>query len=325
MKKSLLYLFTLIFYISFGQTESLINQVQYGATLKAKFELSPNSKNEPIINFRISANAGIGSKWLVNELYPTVNGEVQFYNGGLGSRSMKGSRYTTFDAVLAFTLTAGHLHSNFLETDYHFERNVPLRYFADFAIPSLQNPYNYSISLGTNLIFTCDKGKWFQRLGFININHSRFQFSYYNDGTPFQYALLGDYYDRHYTGGGVLSYNGDFGTIEQLKSYRLEISYHKFSGFNKNSFEFANLINASNVDYLEVDQQNYNKSLWRFNLQSLDHHNGFGLATTFYNSVRFDGQHYIHWLINNSYHIVPYKNYVAFEPSGYLLTNNFKK
>lgn len=325
MKKGLSFLFILIFHVSFGQNESLINQLQYGATVKAKFEFSPNSKNEPCIIFKVSVSGGIGSNWLVNELYPTINGEIQFYNGGLGSRSDIGNRYQTVDFILALTLSAGHVHSSFLNSNNLTSRNVPLRYFADFTIPALQNPYNYSISLGTNLIFTLDKGRYFQRLGFLNVNHSRFQFSYYNDGTPFQYVLLGDYYDRYYTGGGVLSYDGDFGNLDQLKSYHFEISYHKFSGFNKNSFELANLINASNVDYLTEEQQYYNKSQWRFNLQSSNFDNGFGFATTFYNSVHFDGQHYIHWLINNAYHLVPYKNYVTYEPSGIFLSNNFLK
>jgi hypothetical protein len=305
--------------IGYSQWESLIDQTQYGATLKAKIEFSTKSKNEPLINFRLSSCMGIASRWLADELYPSVNAELQLYNGGLGSRSLPKSRYFTFDGIVAFTLTAGHLHANYDNERATINRAVPLRYFADFALPALQNPYNYSISLGTNLVFTTDCGRMTQRLGFLNLNHSGVQLSYYNDGTPFQHFFLGDGRDRYYTGGGVLSYNNGFGNYDQLRSYSFEASYHKFSGYNQNSFELSNSINASNVDYKNTDQKFYNKSLWKFNAQSNDTNHGFGMALSAYNSVRFDGQHLIHWLIDNSYHIVPYNYSIAIEPSFYIV------
>lgn len=322
--KNVIYLFFFLNFIAHSQEESLIDKVQYGGTLKAKIEFTPNSKNEPLINFRISSCLGIASKWLADELYPSVNTEIQLYNGGLGSRSLPQSRYFTLDGIVAFTLTAGHLHANFSDHMATVNRNIPLRYFADFAIPAIQNPYNYSISLGTNLVFTTDSGRMAQRLGFLNLNHSGLQLSYYNDGTPFQHFFLGDGRDRYYTGGGVLSYNNGFGTYDQFQSYSFEASYHKFSGYNQNSFELSNSINASNVDYKNTDQRYYNKSLWKFNVQSNDTYNGFGVAFSAYNSVRFDGQHLIHWLIDNSFHIVPYTISIHAEPSYYITSSNFK-
>lgn len=322
----LLYLILSLLYTSsiISQSNSLIDEIQYGASIKAKIELDFKKNNEPCINFRISTSTGIAGKWMVNELYPSVNAELQLYNGGIGSRmDSLNCHPTTFEAAVALTLTAGHLHSKYLKTETEYGRNVPLRYFSDFAIPSLQNPFNYSISLGTNLVFYSDLDKSFQKVGFLNINHSRFQLSYYNDGMPFQFLLLGDDYDRYHTGGGILSYDGDIGTLDQLKSYHFELSYHKFSGFTKDAFELGNSINSSNVDYKDPGQINYNKSLWKLNIQSSDANNGFGLAFSSYNSVRYDGQHMIHWLIDNSFHIVPYKNYISIEPSSYFVTNKF--
>jgi hypothetical protein len=323
--KKLLFILFLQSVLSYSQSESLIDKVQYGATLKAKLEFTPNSKNESVVNFRLSSNIGIAGKWMADELYPAINTEFQLYNGGLGSRSLPKNRYLTLDAIVALTLTAGHLHSNFADVNSVINRRNPLRYFADFAVPSLQNPYNYSISLGTNLVITSDSGRAFQRLGFLNLNHSGLQLSYYNDGTPFQHFFLGDGKDRYYTGGGMLSYNNGTGTYEQFKSYSFEISYHKFSGYNQNSFELSNSLNASNVDYKATDQRYYNKSLWKFNAFSNDVYNGFGLALSAYNSVRFDGQHLIHWLIDNSFHIVPYNASFTIEPSYYITSTNFKQ
>lgn len=316
---------SIITFSAFSQNEQLINQLQYGATIKAKIELSPNSKNEPDINFRISSSFGVASKWLSDAIYPSINGEIQFYNGGMGSRSKPGNRYNTIDGILAFTITSGHLHDSFKEGTFSAIRNNPLRYFADFAIPSMQNPYNYSLSLGTNLVFTSDGARRFQRLGFANLNHSGIQLSYYNDGTPFQHFLLGDGKDRYYTGGGVVSYNKGYGNMGELRSYSVEISYHKFTGFNLTSFELANSLSASNVDYKESYQQEFNKSLWKFNFMSNDKNQGVGLALSFYNSNRFDGQHMIHWIINNSFHLVPYEYYYIIEPSYFSTATNFKK
>ncbi|WP_026710702.1 hypothetical protein [Flavobacterium filum] len=308
----------------YSQNERLIDKVQYGFTLKAKLELDFKKNDEPLINFRVSSSMGIASRWIINELYPSINSELQLYNGGLGThKDSLNCNKTTFEAIIAFTLTAGRLNSKYLDNSI-LARNVSLRYFSDFAIPSLQNPYNYSISLGTNLVFYSDLNKSFQKVGFLNINHSRFQLSYYNDGMPFQYFLLGDDYDRYHTGGGILSYDGDIGGINELKSYHFELSYHKFSGYSKNSFELANSINSSNVDYRDSNQIKYNKSLWKLNIQSFNANNGIGIALSSYNSVPFDGQHLIHWIIDNAFHIVPYKSYNCIEPSIFMISNNFK-
>lgn len=308
----------------FSQADNLINQAQYGATLKAKIEFAPNTENRPAVIFRLSSSVGVAGKWLSEDIYPSVNCEFQFYNGGLGSRSDSLTRYNTFDAILAFTMTAGNPDESFRRNIEPITRNVPLRYFADFAVPSMQNPYNYSVSLGTNLIWSTDGARLFQRIGFFNLNASGVQLSYYNDGTPFQHALLGDGKDRYYTGGGVLSYNNGYGSINELRSYSIEISYHKFTGFNLSSFELANSLSLSNVDYREEYQKNFNKSLWKFNFLSNNHHQGVGGALSFYNSNRFDGQHQIHWIVNNSFHIVPYKSFIAIEPSYYIIGSNFK-
>ena len=324
MNSKFIYFFLLF---GFGFTsfpQNKIDQIQYGATLKAKITINPYSKNEPNINFRISSNIGIAGNWLTKNLYPSVNAEFQIYNGGLGSKNFGENKKITVDGILAFTLTSGSLKGNFESNSILENTNNPLRYFADFAIPSLQNPFRSSVSVGSNLVFTTDRERNFQQVGFLNVNHSSFQISYYNDGTPFQYFLFGDGKDRYYTGGGIISYNAGFGEFDQLKSYSFELSYHKFTGFNQNSFEMSNSINASNVDYKNEEQKYYNKSLWKFNLQSNDINNGLGIAFSAYNSIRYDGQHLIHWLKDNSFHIVPYNTYYALEPSFYSISNSFK-
>ncbi|WP_288906424.1 hypothetical protein [uncultured Flavobacterium sp.] len=325
MKLKVYYLFLFIPFFLHSQSSTLINRFQYGATVKAKIEFRYPKHQEPFLNFRISTSAGIAGRWIVDELYPSANTEIQFYNGGLGSDSRPDARKLTLDAILAFTLTTGKLSSFYKSENINLTRNVPLRYFSDFAIPSLQNPYNYSASLGTNFAFTTDGNKSFQRIGFLNFLFGEgVQFSYYNDGTPFQYTKTGDGKDRYYTGGGILSYSHGNGQLTSFKSYQFELSYQKFTGFTQNSFELSNSLNTSNVDYKDTNQKYYNKSLWKFNIQSNNENNGYGLAFAYYNSIGYDGQHLIHWLISNSFHLVPYGRNFTIEPSSYLINNGFK-
>lgn len=326
MKLFITYSFLFIFVKSFSQTDPLINQIQYGATIKAKIELRRFKHDEPDLNFRISASAGIAGKWMIDELYPSLNAEVLFYNGGLGSDSRIGYRKLTLDGILCLTMTTGR-PNYYYRSDYRNNfRNVPLRYFLDFAIPSLQNPYNYSGSLGTNFVFTTDRNKSIQKVGFLNVLFGEgIQFSYYNDGTPFQYINTGDGKDRYYTGGGMISYSNHKGEMSSFNSYSFELTYHKFTGYTQNAFELGNVLKSANVDYKDQSQKYYNKSLWKFNFQANEEHQGYGLALAYYNSTRYDGQHYIHWVVNNSFHLVPYPGNVTVEPSSFFINNGFKK
>lgn len=292
------------------------NNFQYGFSFKGKLEIGAK-KGSPLIKFRFSANAGIGSEWIYEGLYPTFNTELEFYNGGLGSRKGKNNRTVwSFDVICALTMTAGirnHFQQKYTGLLQH--RNVPLYYFADFVNPALQNPYSNSLSLGTNLIFA--SGRETQRVGFLNLHpYEPIQLSYYNDGTPFGIMGLGDGKDRYYTGGGVLSYHLPLYTAVN----QFEASYHKFTGFTLNAFELSNEMNLSYVYYDDMTQSDYNKSRWSIGVANVD--KGFGLNVTDYNTVNWDGQHLIHWIIFNAFHLVSESPYRSIEPSYFYKTSN---
>jgi hypothetical protein len=299
----------------FSNSQSL----QYGVSLKAAVEFNCGGYKQPNPNIRISINGGIASYFLNTSVYPSLNEEIEMYNGGIGSKNRfgKGSPFT-LDFITAITVTAG-IKDHFIASKSYLLKNryAPLYYFSEFIRPCLQNPYSYSISAGTDFIFSTDKEKTSQRIGFLNIHFDRVQVSYYNDGgTPVNQTHLGDMKDRYYTGGAVISYNGPINTF--LNDVRL--SYSKFTGFTKNAFEASNKLNLAYVYYHDQEQKFYNKSTWSVSAGNVT--NGWELGVRSYNYVVQDVQHLIHFGLLDSYHIVPYKPYTSIFAGYNLLDNN---
>ncbi|MGC4103419.1 polymorphic toxin type 23 domain-containing protein [Ferruginibacter sp.] len=289
--------------------------LQYGFSVKAQVEFSTVTKTQPV-HFRVAVAGGVGSSFIDNNIYPTFNTELQIYNNGLGSsKPGKKKPGVNLDLVTALTLTAGV--KDFLQqsrAQLFRDRNVPLYYFADFGLPALQNPFAYSFSIGTNLIFNNDKDKAFQRTGFLNFHFNRFQISYSNDGgVPLSGIYLGDRKDRFYTGDVLFSYHGKPYTAVNL----VELSYHKFTGYTLNSFEASNQFDFAYVNYKKTAQRFYNKSLFVLNVANPV--KGYGVNVKLYNKTKWDVQHLIHWSIYNSYHIVPYKEHLSFSGVYYLV------
>ncbi len=284
------------------------NGLQYGFSVKAQIEFSTVKQTQPP-HLRLAVTGGIGSSFINNNIYPTLNTELLMYNGGLGS-SKPGYKKPaiTIDFITALTLTTG-IKDFFQQSSQQLllNRNVPLYFFTDFGTPALQNPFANSFSIGTNFIFTNDRNKKKQRTGFVNFHVNRFQISYGNDGgVPLSDIYLGDRKDRYYTGSAMLSYHGKPHTAVNL----VELSYHKFTGYTQNSFEASNQFDFAYVNYKKQEQRFYNKSMVTLNLANPV--KGYGISTKLYNKTNWDVQHLIHWSIFNSYHIVPYKAHLSF-------------
>jgi hypothetical protein len=305
---SLLTMVTSISIISLqAQKRELIGQndlaQQYGFSAKLLMEIPMSKAFRPIFNFSISG--GVGSNFAVAEVHPSVNVEVLFYNGGLGSAKPRNKTPTFIvDIIAAFTVTGGLKNLAYGSDAYSYvNRNIPLYYFSNFGNPSLQNPFNSSLSLGTNLIWSFDRNKAFQRVGFLNIHVDRFQVSYYNDGGFLMWQLnLGDRRDRFYTGGAVISYHGS--PVDPINF--AEVAYHKFTGHSRNAFEASNELDLSFVNYKDPRQQFYNRSMLHFSIGNP--HDGWGANVRYYNDTVSDFQHVIHKLMYNAFHICHYKS-----------------
>jgi hypothetical protein len=312
--KSLLLISCMTCLVATSQThfETVANPLgyQWGFSLKATIEFSLKKNTQKTV-FRLCGDLGMASEFLANAIYPSINVEAQIYNGGLGSmrRSSYNKPAVDMDFIIAFTVTTGfnnRFATGKVSPEIADERMKPLYYFADFVNPALQNPYDYSLSLGTNVILSTDENKTVQRIGFLNAHLSSVQFSYYNDGgTPFDQLHTGDGKDRYYTGGAVISYTGK----QQDPINHIELSFHKFTGYTKNAFEVSNKLNLAYVDYYKTDQKFFNKSMWSFTVSNPI--KGYGATIKRYNYTKWDVQHLIHWSSFNSYHLVPYDDYFA--------------
>ncbi|WP_397362743.1 hypothetical protein [Olleya sp. R77988] len=280
--------------IATAQVKTTIEQsnsddFQFGGALKLTFEV------QKFTNFRLSIAAGAGKKIEgLNYIYPAINTEIQLYNGGIGSSLLYSKqRQLILDFIISFNVTGGIRE---VGTYGYATRYNPLNYFSDLSAKPLQNPYYNSLSLGSNYIISSDKNRENQLIGIFNLNVERtFQFTYYNDGTPFR-NTLGDGYDRYYTGGGIFSYYGNYNDAIN----HIALSYHKFTGYQRNAFEMANHLQIDFIPYKDVQAFYYNQSRWRFAVGNYD--TGFSGHVSIYDNPKLDVQDYIHLTIDNAYH-----------------------
>lgn len=289
------------------------NKVQYGFGIRMAGSIEAK---RPV--FRVAANVGIGYE-LAAVAYPTYHVQLQLYNGGIGTNYVR-PRYNALsgDLAQALTLTLGgrRAYRRMIAADYAL-RNSPLYYFSDFCPPALQNPFGYSVSIGTNFIagWGRGRGRW-QRAGFFNLHAGAFQLGYSNDGTPFTDYWLGDGKDRYYTGDGFVAVH--LSRKWEINTYM--VSYHKFTGYYYKAFEVANSLYLANVDYGDTVQQYFNRSVYHFSVSSIDR--GVSVSFDLRNRYFKDVQHLIHlndyWVL----HQVPYR-YVQGISASYFRTTSF--
>jgi hypothetical protein len=301
------------------------SNLQYGVSARLVLDIpwfsdqgapsQPQKGKPPRVWYRLSLTGGVSSNFAVSNVHPSLHAEFLIYNGGLGSQQpiySAGSRMI-LDFIWGMTLTAGvdNLLRDGKRESLEY-RNVPLYFFSNFAMPPLQNPYDYSVSIGTNLIFTTDWNRRNQRVGFINGHACAAQISYYNDGGPPIYqAYLGDRRDRYYTGGLLLSYHANRYNVVNL----VELAFQKFTGYTNNAFEACNEMDFSFVNYKDTTQNAYNKSVWTISISNPEKH--YGAYVALYNYDKLDIQHWLHRVGSHSYHTTPTAPFVSVGGSAF--------
>lgn len=293
MRKIIL-IFTLFYFLLLQSQTNDINDIQYGVALKTTIDL-----NFQYPNFNIAVSGGVGGHpFDYAEAYPSIHAGFIIYNKGdlVSSYSKESSFFgsSQFDVFLDLSMTIGYYTPN---TNFD-NRFVPLYHFSDFTPNPLQNPFQHSLTVGSNFIWFMDRYKQElpQRVGFTGIMIDRhFQASTYNDGSIWARAKLGDGLDRYYTGGGVVAYHIDINNAIS----NFEISFHKFTGHEKYAFDTANLLQIDFIPFKKTETYYYSKSRFRFTATSIK--NNGGVHITLHNTDK-DPQDKIHFDGADTYH-----------------------
>ncbi len=271
---------------------------QYGVGLKLNIEIGARFKNFGLFTpgAKLSVTAGAGYNTGLG-FYPAINsGFLVFNKNTIGSNQSKSAWCPQFHFFANSTIAAEIDQKNFDQ----LQKSVPFYHFTEFVANPLQNPYYSSISFGVNYIKVDNSHQW---VGFFNTNAFRtFQISYYNDGGPVL-GLPGDNRDRYYTGGVHGSYQGNYEDDIDL----IELSYHKYTGYQKYAFDAADKLQIDYLNYNDIDQFSYNQQRWRLNISSL--RSGYGGSLSIFNLNSIDFQDFLHFNTDVPYHPDYYRGY----------------
>ncbi len=303
MRKAIFLILLIVGFVKLNCQIDYRNDIQYGVALKATIDLNGIESKGKYSNFNLSLFGGIGG-FLFNSksIYPSIHAGVVLYNRGDLISSYHPDKdffsSTVLDMMLDVTLNVGSYHS-----DVNFtEKNLPLIHFSDFTSNPLQNPLYHSVYLGTNLIWSTQKGREFQRVGLLGfMTYRSFQLSSYNDGSVWGRWKIGDKRDRYYTGGGLLGVYLD----TKYMFDNLEFSFHKFTWYEESIFQVGELLQLDFIAYKDNKSKYYNKGRLRFTARNSKENYGFHF--TLHNTDK-DFQDGIHFNQESPYHPDIFKN-----------------
>lgn len=326
MKNRILLIFLALFYTQLIFGQNISNNYNLGVGSKLTIEILYNKQSKIWFNWRLAMS--FNSSYLLSDTYlPTFNIDWVLMQGGIGTNDVDFVRQKKFfqspvQHFLAFTFHP--LQFGKISNDNHTFIGKPLYYFSDFTYPILINPFKGSISMGTSLIWNFHERK-LQRVGVLNISYVNFQILYANDGgsdITTLFGLLGDKEDRWFTGTTILNYYHN-----KYNFNSIEISYHKFTGWAKNSFDVSCDLGLTETSYNDSKQNKYNTSLLSLKVlctpNIINNHGilgGFGI--NFYDVHTLDFQHKIHLNKYYSYHASPNPTKIGIALYGQL--QNFK-
>jgi hypothetical protein len=197
--------------------------------------------------------------------------------------------------------------------------DVPVYTFSNYLTPLFYDSSAFSFHLGSNFIRDFKHNQW-QRVGTGGVNINNFVISYSNDGPPYHLFFFGDGKDRLFTGALTMSWSALKDREQVLIPNRLEASYHKYTGYEEDTYELSTLIRINQIFYENEATMHFNQSEWQFNVQNNynGHLNKIGFAWT--DAYSADLQHIIHHSRYFSQHISPIPKRFSFVASGSYLT-----
>jgi len=226
----------------------------------------------------------------------TMQSEVEFFRGGIGSSVLNDDRYKFHIEMRTYPQLVFGL-------DYGMEMDGrPMNISIGQSMSTLYDPFDGSVSIGTIFINGINHNRN-QQLGFFSLGVRQFQGYYANDGPPFGSFGFGDSFDRLWTGAGQLGvyFLNDFGFITDFA-----IRYDKFTGYQPDLYELSYTLQVDNLPYKDTEKQYYNQSRYqiRLGLRNTTH-----LTGSIFNPKRGDVQDYIHYGFSYPYHVNPMETF----------------
>ena len=233
------------------------------------------------------------------DLIASIQSEVEFYRGGLGTSVLNRERSKIHVEIRNYPqLLLGVIDNSKM-------RGRPLVPSIGQSMSTLHDPFTASIGIGSCFINGINHNRN-QQLGYAIVGAWVVQAYYYNDGPPYGLLGLGDRYDRWWTGGGGISifFQNDRGFITDLG-----LRYDRFTGYQPHLYELANTLQINNLPYKEIEEQYYNQGRWqwRIGLRNLSH-----FTISQYNPRANDMQDYIHYITSAPFHIEPMDRFKTF-------------
>ncbi len=173
----------------------------------------------------------------------------------------------------------------------------PIKHFNQMTAYSNHAYTHYTLSYGTNFLF--NSGHRNQQIGFAGVNTPWVSLGFYNDGT--MGGLVGDDYDRYWTGGGHIRlhlYNPS-NPGAAANEFSLEYNFDRFTHDVQDGYRLANILLIPNADDVSFYNLLYNNSLITFKANWRQYSLGYSLL----GRSNMDIQDFIHRTLGYPRHL----------------------
>jgi hypothetical protein len=285
MKKILI----LLFFATFWVVEMVFGQEHLAFGLKAKIDIG-GYKNT---YFVLSSSVGFAKQlnlWEKQDIGGMLSLQIglNLYKGGLGNTKIPNRiNDHQIDLYNTFAFTLGYKGDK-------IDWGKPLYTWNASNSTNLINPFQSSLSIATNSIWNrlfiaedkTNRQNRAQQIGFASVSVNKVTIGYYNDGPPFS-NWLGDGEDRYWTGGGLLHIG-----VPNIGKTQTIISFDRFTGYEKNTYEIANLLKFGEVIYKDILNSSYNRG--RIQIKVIDNKSKVGYTCGILDDKYSDVQYWIH-------------------------------